>query len=195
MENEYINLKREKTLKEIVKYEWDFFTNVNNLNKRSYCQDDSHTFIYSRLCYWGIYNDIILSSYLNDLISAKNNNRNLVAEKYAYMMKDTDPQYYGTIEDKLPKVTLYKKNLIDSIMLIYMSWEEDIKKNNPSILDNNRDLYDESISTGRTNIEHYFKGELTSYSESTLSLILKYYLSAYQKNINLVEKNLKNLQI
>ncbi|MBU5669780.1 DUF4125 family protein [Peptoniphilus sp. MSJ-1] len=193
MKNEYNNLKREKILKEIVKNEWYFFTNVNNIKKRSYCQDDSQTFIFSRLCYWGIYNDIILNSYLNDLIDAKNNNRNLVTEKYAYMMQYTDPSYYKSIEHKLPKISAFKSNIINSIMLIYMSWEEDIKNKNSKLLDNNRDLYNQSISTGQTTIEQYFKGELTSYSESTLNLILKYYLSAYNKGINLVERNLNNL--
>ena len=75
-----------------------------------------------------------------------------------------------------------------------MNWEEEIKKNNPELLDNNRDLYNPSQSTARTTIEYYFKGELSSYSESTLNLILKYYLSAFQKGINLVEKNLKYLK-
>lgn len=74
-----------------------------------------------------------------------------------------------------------------------MYWEEDVRKNEPKLLDNNRDLYDSSQSAANTTIENYFKGELYSYSETTLNLILKYYLSAYQKGVNLVEKNLKFL--
>ena len=194
MKNELMSKKREETLKKIVIDEWNFFTNVNNIGKRAYCQDNSFTFIYSRLCYWNIYNDIILTSYLNDLVNAKNENRNLVTEKYAYMMQYTDPEYFNKIKKYLPPISTYKKNTVNSIMLIYMNWEEEIKKNNPELLDNNRDLYNPSQSTARTTIEYYFKGELSSYSESTLNLILKYYLSAFQKGINLVEKNLKYLK-
>lgn len=194
MKNELMSKKREETLKKIVIDEWNFFTNINNIGKRAYCQDNSFTFIYSRLCYWNIYNDIILTSYLNDLVNAKNENRNLVTEKYAYIMQYTDPEYFNKIKKYLPPISDYKKNTVNSIMLIYMNWEEEIKKNNPELLDNNRDLYNPSQSTARTTIEYYFKGELISYSESTLNLILKYYLSAFQKGINLVEKNLKYLK-
>lgn len=194
MKNELMSKKREDTLKKIVINEWNFFTTVNNIGKRAYCQDNSFTFIYSRLCYWNIYNDIILTSYLNDLVNAKNENRNLVTEKYAYIMQYTDPEYFNKIKKYLPPISDYKKNTVNSIMLIYINWEEEIKKNNPELLDNNRDLYNPSQSTARTTIEYYFKGELSSYSESTLNLILKYYLSAFQKGINLVEKNLKYLK-
>ena len=103
--------KREETLKKIVINEWNFFTNVNNIGKRAYCQDNSFTFIYSRLCYWNIYNDIILTSYLNDLENAKNNNRNLVTEKYAYMMQYTDPEYFNKIKKHLPQ--LYEDLCLD----------------------------------------------------------------------------------
>lgn len=193
MDTKTIDLKREKTLQNILVNEWNFFTNVKNINKRAYCQDDYNTFVFSRLCYWSTYNDIILNSYLNDLITAKNEGRNLVTEKYAYIMEYTDPEYFKTIEKYLPEISNYKKNIVNSIMLIYMRWEEEIRKNKPNLLDNNRDLYNSSISTAHTTIEYYFKGELNSYSESTLILILKYYLSAFQKGINLVEKNLELL--
>lgn len=193
MNAENYDLKREKALKDILVYEWNFFTNVKNINQRSYCQDDYNTFVFSRLCYWSIYNDIILNSYLNDLVVAKKEGRNLVTEKYAYIMKYTDPEYFKTINSYLPKISNYKKSIVDSIMLIYMRWEEEIRQNKPHLLDNNRDLYESTISTAHTTIEYYFKGELNSYSESTLVLILKYYLSAFQKKINLVEKNLNLL--
>lgn len=195
MNNEIINTKREKMLKQIATFEWDFFTKVNNFNRRAYCQDNSVTFIFSRLCYWSIYNDVILNSYMNDLINAKENNRNLLTEKYAYIMKYTDTEYFKKIEKYLPDTSNYKNTLIHAIMLIYMKWEEDVRKNNPGILDNNRDLYNPYKSTANTSIESYFRGELNSYSESTLNLILKYYLSAFQKKINLVEKNLNLLSI
>lgn len=193
MKNDSIPKKRDETLKKIVINEWNFFTTVNNIGKRAFCQDNSFTFIYSRLCYWSIYNDIILTSYLSDLISAKKDNRNLLTEKYAYMMQYSDPEYFNKIKKFLPNISKRKNTLVNSIMLIYMYWEEDVRKNEPKLLDNNRDLYDSSQSAANTTIENYFKGELYSYSETTLNLILKYYLSAYQKGINLVEKNLKFL--
>lgn len=194
MKSDSISKKRDEILKQIVINEWKFFTNVNNLGKRAFCQDNSFTFIYARLCYWNIYNDIILTSYLNDLIRAKTDKRNLITEKYAYIMKYSDPKYFDKIKKYLPNISKHKENLVNSIMSIYMDWEEDIRKNKSDLLDNNRDLYDSSKSAANTTIENYFKGELFSYSEKTLSLILKYYLSAHQKGINLVEKNLKSLK-
>lgn len=104
MKNNSISKKRDETLKKIVINEWNFFTNVNNIGKRAFCQDNSFTFIYSRLCYWSIYNDIILTSYLSDLICAKKDNRNLLTEKYAYMMQYSEPEYFNKIKKFLPNI-------------------------------------------------------------------------------------------
>ena len=71
-------------------------------------------------------------------------------------------------------------------MLIYMKWEESLIS---SSLDNkNRVLYKQYDSKYNTSVETYMRGELTSYSEETLSLILAQFL----KNVSDGENPVKN---
>lgn len=179
-------MNKEVLITDVVSNEWEMFTNTNNIGRRSSCQDQKGNFIASRAAYWNMFDDQILSSYLNDLSNAKSNKINLAAQKYGYMMKSTDPDHFKTIKHLLLPVTDKKNKLVDSIMLIYMKWEESLLS---SSLDNkNRVLYKQYDSKYNTSVETYMRGELTSYSEETLSLILAQFL----KNVSDGENPVKN---
>ena len=179
-------MNKEILITDVVSNEWEMFTNTNNIGRRSSCQDQKGNFIASRAAYWNMFDEQVLSSYLNDLSNAKSNKINLAAQKYGYMMESTDPYYFKTIKHLLVPVSNKKLKLVDSIMLIYMKWEESLIS---SSLDNkNRVLYKQYDSKYNTSVETYMKGELTSYSEETLSLILAQFL----KNVSDGENPFKN---
>ena len=179
-------MNKEILITDVVSNEWEMFTNTNNIGRRSSCQDQKGNFIASRAAYWNMFDEQVLSSYLNDLSNAKSNKINLAAQKYGYMMESTDPDYFKTIKHLLVPVSDKKLKLVDSIMLIYMKWEESLIS---SSLDNkNRVLYKQYDSKYNTSVETYMKGELTSYSEETLSLILAQFL----KNVSDGENPVKN---
>lgn len=179
-------MNKEILITDVVSNEWEMFTNTNNIGRRSSCQDQKGNFIASRAAYWNIFDEQVLSSYLNDLSNAKSNKINLAAQKYGYMMESTDPDYFKTIKHLLVPVNDKKLKLVDSIMLIYMKWEESLIS---SSLDNkNRVLYKQYDSKYNTSVETYMRGELTSYSEETLSLILAQFL----KNVSDGENPVKN---
>ena len=179
-------MNKEILITDVVSNEWEMFTNTNNIGRRSSCQDQKGNFIASRAAYWNMFDKQVLSSYLNDLSNAKSNKINLAAQKYGYMMESTDPDYFKTIKHLLVPVSDKKLKLVDSIMLIYMKWEESLIS---SSLDNkNRVLYKQYDSKYNTSVETYMKGELTSYSEETLSLILAQFL----KNVSDGENPVKN---
>lgn len=179
-------MNKEISITDVVSNEWEMFTNTNNIGRRSSCQDQKGNFIASRAAYWNMFDEQVLSSYLNDLSNAKSNKINLAAQKYGYMMESTDPDYFKTIKHLLVPVSDKKLKLVDSIMLIYMKWEESLIS---SSLDNkNRVLYKQYDSKYNTSVETYMRGELTSYSEETLSLILAQFL----KNVSDGENPVKN---
>lgn len=179
-------MNKEILITDVVSNEWEMFTNTNNIGRRSSCQDQKGNFIASRAAYWNMFDEQVLSSYLNDLSNAKSNKINLAAQKYGYMMESTDPDYFKTIKHLLVPVNDKKLKLVDSIMLIYMKWEESLIS---SSLDNkNRVLYKQYDSKYNTSVETYMRGELTSYSEETLSLILAQFL----KNVSDGENPVKN---
>lgn len=182
-------MNKEILITDVVSNEWEMFTNTNNIGRRSSCQDQKGNFIASRAAYWNMFDEQVLSSYLNDLSNAKSNKINLAAQKYGYMMESTDPDYFKTIKHLLVPVNDKKLKLVDSIMLIYMKWEESLIS---SSLDNkNRVLYKQYDSKYNTSVETYMRGELTSYSEETLSLILAQFL----KNVSDGENPVKNYLI
>lgn len=183
---------KDNLLKEIVKNEWDFFHNVNNIGNRSFCQDDINTFIYARVCYWSIYNEDILKSYLEDLKDAKSKGRNIVTEKYAYMMEKTDNEYFQKIKHRLPALSKQKLEDINNIISIQYTWEKEILDNKSYLYDNMRKL--DADSKHNTSAITYFTGELKSYSDKTISLIKNYFIQANNRGINLLERNLKNLK-
>ncbi len=161
-------MNKEILIPDVVSNEWEMFTNTNNIGRRSSCQDQKGNFIASRAAYWNIFDEQVLSSYLNDLSNAK------------------DPDYIKTIKHLLGPVTDKKLNLVDSIMLIYMKWEESLISSSLDI--KNRVLYKQYDSKDNTSVETYMSGELTSYSEETLSLILAQFL----KNVSDGENPVKN---
>lgn len=178
-------------IEKIINIEWNLFTKVSNIGKRSYCQDKRDTFIISRKAYFSIYNREILESYLKDLENNSSKGISLPTQKYGYMMKYTNYEYFKTIESSLLPVTKEKQNLIDLIMLICDAWLLEI--NNMDIYKGDRKLFSDSDTDKSTSVQTYLRGEYTSYSINTLNKILIYFTLKYFEKSNLLYENLKRL--
>ena len=75
----------------IIEKEFSMFTTVNQGHDRADCQDDKETFTIMRKSQFSAYDILTLESYLQDLLAAEAGHRNLVTEKYAWMMAKTAP--------------------------------------------------------------------------------------------------------
>ena len=178
-------------IEKIINIEWNLFTKVSNIGKRSYCQDKRDAFIISRKAYFSIYNREILESYLKDLENNSSKGISLPTQKYGYMMKYTNYEYFKTIESSLLPVTKEKQNLIDLIMLICDAWLLEIS--NMDIYKGDRKLFSDSDTDKSTSVQTYLRGEYTSYSINTLNKILIYFTLKYFEKSNLLYENLKRL--
>lgn len=89
-----------RLINEIIEIEWTMFDKVNNQGGRAACQDDKRTFYVMRFSQFSAFGDDMLRSYRRDLEEALDEGRNLIMEKYAYMMEFTDPAYFDRMLKK-----------------------------------------------------------------------------------------------
>ncbi len=165
----------------IVKKEWDMFQNVKNIGGRADCQDDWETFVIMRLSQLKSWEDNVVESYLNDLVEAEKAERNLVMEKYAYMMEETDPEYYQQICGLLPQIAERTLKMIDKIVDQFMKWEEEVELEYPKVREHGRPA--EGIGdSGMVSVRNYLRSELKTYSEHTIIVYLAQIIMYPQKN-------------
>ncbi len=179
-------------LENIIALEWDEFQKVNNAGGRASCQNDWKTFQIMRRSQFSAWNKEMLESYHSDLVTAINNGRNLLTEKYARMMESTVPEKYQAIKDKLPLITEGKKKLIDKITQISIKWQEEFAREYPNISGQGRPIHTDEDGPFITFIETYERGELSTYSEKTLKLYYKFITQLLEENKNLSKIVIEN---
>lgn len=153
--------------------EWDMFHNVNG-DTRANCQENRIMFEKMRGAQYEVWNYDVCSSYYQDLLEAKAAGRNLPREKYIHMMASTAPADYEIVKAELPEITENKKKLAQEIWEIIGAQTDKLREEYPLIALGGRPLHtaDEARFPGSTSVETYQKGELLTYSENTLSLLL-----------------------
>lgn len=171
---------------EIIKREWDFFQNVQNIDGRASCQDDFETFYLQRKGQFEVFNDEVRESYLQDLKDAQKIGRNLVMEKYAYMMESTDPEYFQSIQNQLPMIDSKQKELINYICEMEVQMREEFNKLYPHLASNARYTHTQEDKKDDTSFETYLRGELSTYSSHTLWLYGKMILDMLKKDKNMI---------
>lgn len=179
-----------KLVEEIIKIEWDMFSNVNGSQNKASCQENSQTFCYMRIAQALIWQTDTLMSYLQDLSDARTAKINLMTEKYARMMQSTHPDEYLHIKDQLRPLDPQVSILTDQIMTYFKAWEEDIDRRFAKIRALKRQENDTFYNTSATT---YLHGELLTYSTSTLTLCLRDVQNAYNNQVNLAEKILEKI--
>ena len=188
MKNSLINI--------IISRELDMFLKVSNIGGQAPCQKESANFTTMRRIQWEVWPDKALDSYLSDLENAISEGRNLLTEKYAYMMESTLPEEYNEIKDRLPALSSQKLDLIENILQIHITWKEDLIRDYPYLSQRGRPLYTSQDTPNSTSIETYMRGELKTYSLKTLKLYYNHVLEEKSKEVNeakiVLENTVKN---
>ncbi len=178
-------------VKRIIDKEWSLFQQTQNHGGRASCQNDPDTFAIMRSSQFRCWSEAALQSYDADLDRSMDEERNLVTEKYAYMMRSTHPAEFAQIADVLPPVSEEKSRLIEDVLAINMDWEAECDRLFPHVRAAGRTLYSTGDSRVNTSFETYLRGELTTYSERTLSLLLEHFRACRDAGINLARRNLE----
>ncbi|MCI9597830.1 MAG: DUF4125 family protein [Firmicutes bacterium] len=159
--------EKENRIQRIIQKEWDMFQDVENIGGRASCQDDWETFHIMRYSQAAMMDDATLRHYEEDLKNASEAGRNLIMEKYAYMMEFTDRDYYEkNLKAHLPVISTEKAELIETISSIMLRSEKEFCQKHPRFAQKERPLT--STDTDLTPFYAYLVGELKTYSEATL---------------------------
>ncbi|MBE6046575.1 MAG: DUF4125 family protein [Clostridiales bacterium] len=165
------NTPKDAVVNDIVNREWEMFQKTQNIGGRAACQDQYDTFYANRYSQHSILQPDTLESYRNDLIAAGMIGRNLITEKYGYMMEFTDPDYYNAnLRDRLPTLTETKAQLIAQIVSLQLVGYRQYATEYPALAKAGRPAEESNLDTS---IRDYSVGEYKTYSEGTLELVLR----------------------
>lgn len=179
-------------IEEIVQREWDLFQKVRHIDGRADCQDDHETFYLQRKSQFEVYPQDLLDSYLKDLKEAELVGRNMIMEKYAYMMESTEPKYFQSIQDQLPYIDESKRELIDMICEIEVGMREEVNQKYPSLVTLARHVHTSEDTIDNISFETYLRGELCTYSSHSLYLYGQMIVKIFNQGENIVENILEH---
>lgn len=180
-------MKKEELMRYILEIEWNMFSEVQNKGGRAECQNDYRTFSIMRLAQMETWSQDVLASYFLDLLEAKEQERNLMTEKYARMMEKTYPKEYESIKKFLPEITEKTKSLAQAVVDIYTILEKEMSIQYPKLRKQGRNSKLEGNLEGLVSVEYYQYCEMLTYSERTLQLLLERIGEQPKKNLYMEE--------
>lgn len=157
----------------IVELEWPMFHQVNG-DTRADCQENYPMFVNMRTAQFSEWNEEALEAYREDLIAAAAEGRNLLRDKYIHMMASTEPEHYEVFSRELPPASEEKLRLAEEIWQILLKQTVELRRQYPAVGKMGRPLRSSDERNGYASVETYEKGELMTYSEKTLSALLKH---------------------
>jgi len=174
-------------IEEIIALEWQMFDKVQNIGGRAYCQNDWETFYIMRKSQFECFSEKTQRLYLQDLQAAANAGRNLITEKYAYMMASTDPKGYAEICAYLPVIDEERKKLIEAVVAIEVEMMESFYARYPNLSFHARYIHTSEDTLEETSSETYLRGELSTYSPSVLVSYIQDVIDYVNHDVNLIE--------
>ena len=172
-------------IEEIVREEWRQFQLINSQGGRASCQDDWAQFYIMRSSQFLVWPEPLLASYAQDLQQASLAGRNLIFNKYAYMMARTDPAGYEQVKHVLPEISQERKDYLEQAVQIHVRWAEDFARMFPKFAARGRVIRQEDERCGLTSIETYQRGELYSYGPQTQLLYCEFVFRCEKEGKNL----------
>jgi len=171
---------RQKLVQDIVEREWAMFSAVVGADGPAGCQSDPASFAVMRKSQFSDWPSELLESYLADLKAAAVAGRNLMSEKYAWMMESTFPDEFAKIAGRLPAPDQAALALIEEIVAAHLEWKRELHERYPLLGGRGRALRAQDAGARETSFESYLAGELKTYSPRSIHLLHRH--TAEQKN-------------
>ena len=168
----------------IIAIEWDMFSSVHNAGGPASCQSQYDEFCIMRKSQFFVWSDEAMASYLGDLQTAQKERRNLMSEKYAFMMERTFPEEFAAIADRLPATNPETMALIDEIVALHVAWKDELVKRYPTIGGLGRPTRSSEDRMGMPSLETYMRCELRTYSPQTVALVHRQTLQHKEEGLN-----------
>lgn len=168
----------------IIDLEWRMFDAVQHVNGRAPCQDEQALFYIMRYSQHQAFSEEFHRAYLADLKTALAEGRNLITEKYAYMMETTDPEdFLRHIKPHLPSISPVKQGAVDVCLHLLEAQEADARQQLPSLSKKARPEKDAGRDVSALT---YMAGELKTYSLGTLQACARSLEASRANHINVV---------
>lgn len=176
----------------IVTAEWEQFQRVNNDGGPAECQGNWPMFHQMRISQFLTWPLPLLESYLADLTEAAESGRNLLTEKYGRMMATTEPERFADeIEPFLPELSPVRVAVQERIVATQVAWAEQFAARYPALGAGMRVLRTEQDTLESTSLETYLRGELGTYSETTLTRYRQLVEATGREGGNLTEQTVR----
>ena len=176
----------------LIDLEWKAFDKVINEGGRAGCQDDHETFYIMRKSQYMLWSREMLESFIADFTAANNNGWNLITEKYGRMEESTAPEEFEKIKDQLPPLPDDKKQIIEAIVAIQVKMMEEFAAQYPKASCEARSIHTSEDTAVNTSYETYLRGELSTYSDTTLMLYGRFVAEYAAKGKNIARETIAN---
>ncbi len=184
-------MDQQELITKLLDKEFVMFHAVNGDGEKADCQNDRQTFDMMRRAQFSAWSPEAVESYYQDILEAERTGRNLCAEKYIHMMKNTAILQYERLKDQLTFPDARGMELVDLINGKMIQQTEALFERYPYVSGAGRPLYSSQDLGGTTSIETYQRGELMTYSTRTLELLYKHLCDLEAKGVSLAEKILE----
>ncbi len=181
---EFVTLSEKELAERIARVEFDAFDRVKNHGGRADCQDDWFTFSVMRKSQYFTWTKEMLMQYLYDFQRELALGHNLIEEKYGRMMESTAPGEYEKIKDHFPVLSPEKKQIIEEVVRMQVSWMEEFARQYPKLAGNARSIHTGEDHLYNTSYETYLRGEISTYSDKMLQLYAAYIVAYAKKGGN-----------
>lgn len=155
-------------MERILELEWSMFSEVKNVGGQASCQTDRASFDVMRKSQARSLSPEVLESWLADLEDARRVGRNLMTEKYAWMMESTSPVEFARIAILLPALDAACLCAVEDIIALHVAWKAQMEQLYPCLSGCGRPLRSAEDSPWSTSFETYLRGELKTCSPRTL---------------------------
>ena len=175
----------------IIAIEWEMFVSVNEGADKASCQEDYPTFRGMRAAQFSAWPPEVAESYLNDLETARGEDRNLVEAKYIHMMKKTEPSKYDALITRVLLPSEQAETLAHEVSNLLLEQTRLLFEDYPYVAGQGRPLYS-TLDYAAISVETYQLGELLTYSEETLAALKEHITALSNDGISLARVILEN---
>ena len=181
-----------QTIDEIIAIEWEMFHAVNGDADKAPCQEDKDTFAGMRRGQFESWSADAVDAYRKDVLEAKASGRNIVMEKYIFMMKSTMPKQYEQVAKLVQEPDPEKSAIVEQITSKLVEQTVDLFQKYPYVAGMGRPLRSTEDDWSNTSLETYQRGELCTYSMETLEALRRHLLALEEQGVSLAKQILEN---
>jgi len=108
------------------------------------------------------------------------------------MMESTAPEKFGELCASLPVISEEKKEIMEGIIAIQVTWMEAFAQKYPKVAGNARSIHTSEDTAYNTSYETYLRGEMGTYSDKMLLLYGAFIAGLAKEDKNLAYLTMEN---